>query len=126
MDINDNVSEAIRKMAQVLREGGRVVIFPEGTRTKDGMIAEFKQSFAILAKEMNVPVVPVAIRGAYEALKPDATFPDFGAAINVKYLPPMTPNADESYEDFSARVRSEVERQWEKLPSAKKSTKSRR
>ena len=126
MDINDNVSEAIRKMAQVLREGGRVVIFPEGTRTKDGMIAEFKQSFAILAKEMNVPVVPVAIRGAYEALKPDATFPDFGAAINVKYLPPMTPNADESYEDFSARVRSEVERQWEKLPSAKKSTESRR
>lgn len=50
MDINDNVSEAIRKLAQALREGNRVVIFPEGTRTKDGTVAEFKQSFAILAK----------------------------------------------------------------------------
>ena len=126
MDINDNVSEAIRKMAQVLREGGRVIIFPEGTRTKDGMIAEFKQSFAILAKEMNVPVIPVAIRGAYEALKPDATFPDFGAKVNVNYLPAMTAADAESYEEFSARVRSAVEKQWEKMTVPKKPTESSR
>ncbi len=109
MDINDNVSEAIRKLAQALREGNNVVIFPEGTRTKDGAVAEFKQSFAILAKEMNAQVVPVAISGAFEAVKSNATLPTFGAKINVRYLPPTTVWENESYADFAARVRNEVE-----------------
>lgn len=110
MDINDNVSEAIRKLAQALREGNRVVIFPEGTRTKDGAVAEFKQSFAILAKELNVRVVPVSITGAYEAVKPNATLPNFGAKISVRYMPAMEIGEDESYGDFAARVKKEVEK----------------
>lgn len=109
MDINDNVSQSLQELAQVLRQGERVIIFPEGTRTKDGKVAEFKQSFAILSKTMNVPVVPVAIRGAYEALKGGATFPNFKAEICVDFLPPMTAAEDESYEDFSARVRAVIE-----------------
>ena len=118
MDINDNVSESIRKLAQALREGDRVVIFPEGTRTKDGRISEFRHSFAILAKEMGVKVVPVAIRGAYEALKPGATFPKPGAKICVSYLPPMSAGENESYEDFSRRVRGRVEEEWEAMGAA--------
>lgn len=118
MDINDNVSESIRKLAQALREGDRVVIFPEGTRTKDGRISEFRHTFAILAKEMGVKVVPVAIRGAYEALKPGATFPKPGAEICVSYLPPMSAGENESYEDFSRRVRGRVEEEWEAMGAA--------
>ncbi len=110
MDINDNVSEAIRKLAEVLRKGGRVVIFPEGTRTKDGAISEFKQSFAILAKEINVEVVPVAISGAYEAVKANATLPKFGSKIIVEYLPSMKVEDSESYTDFATRVKNEVEK----------------
>lgn len=108
MDINDNVRESIREIAAVLRNGGKVVIFPEGTRTKDGAVAEFRQTFAILAKEMNVPVVPVAISGAYEAIKPNATLPNFGAKIDVKFLPPMKADANESYKDFAERVQAEI------------------
>ena len=115
MDINDNVSESIRKLAQALRRGNKVVVFPEGTRTKDGLISEFKQSFAILAKEMRVPVVPVAIRGAYEALKPGATLPSLGAKVNVTYLPEMRIGEDESCEDFSERVRAAIESAWENM-----------
>ncbi len=115
MDINDNVVDAIRKLAQALREGNRVVIFPEGTRTKDGNVAEFKQSFAILAKEMNVDVIPVAITGAYEAVKSNATLPNFGAKINVKYLPPIGVKDGESYAEFASRVRDEVEKACGKL-----------
>ncbi len=110
MDINDNVSESIRKLAQALRSGYKVVIFPEGTRTKDGQIAEFKQSFAILAKEMNVPVVPVAISGAYEAIKPNCTLPSFGSKIKISYLPEMRISENETYEEFSTRVRDAVEK----------------
>lgn len=109
MDINDNVIEAVRKLAEAVREGNRIVVFPEGTRTKDGAVAEFKQTFAIIAKEMGVAVVPVAITGAFEAVKSNATLPTFGAKIGVRYLPPMTANEGEPYADFAARVKTEVE-----------------
>ena len=110
MDIRQDVKSAIQKIAAALRGGNRVVIFPEGTRTSDGKIAEFKQTFAILAKELGAPVVPVAISGAYQALKPGATLPSFGAHISVTYLPVMFPNREETYEDFSKRVRGELQK----------------
>ena len=114
MDINDNVSEALRKLATALREGNNVVIFPEGTRTKDGLIADFKQSFAILAKELNVDVIPVAISGAFEAVKANATLPSFGAKVVVEYLPAMSVTESETYSDFAERVRGVIEKAWQK------------
>ncbi len=109
MDINDNVKDAIGKLAKALADGNRVVVFPEGTRTKDGEIAEFRQSFAILASEMRVPVVPICISGAYENIKTGKTFPKFGTEIKVSFLEPMLPEEGESYEAFAERVRSAVE-----------------
>lgn len=117
MDINDKVSESIRKLAQALRAGNRVVVFPEGTRTKDGKIAEFKQTFAILAKEMKVAVVPVAISGAFEAVKVGGTLPKFGSSIRVRYLPKIFALENESYEEFAARVRAAVEAAWAQMKS---------
>ncbi len=109
MDINDNVRESLQKLAQVLSKGCSVIIFPEGTRTRDGAIAEFKQSFAILSKELGVPVVPTVISGAFEALKGRGSLPKFGAKIGVEYLPAMLPEADDTYESFSKKVKDAVE-----------------
>ncbi len=108
MDTNSNVGESLRKLARALKLGNKIVLFPEGTRTRDGTVSEFRQSFAILARETGAPVVPVAIRGAYEALKPGATFPRFGAKVEVDYLPEMRIGKTESLADFSARVRDAV------------------
>ena len=56
---------AIRRSLQWLREGGAVVIFPEGARAlADGKMAKFKPGAARMALEANVPVLPVTIRGA--------------------------------------------------------------
>ena len=109
MDITNNVKDSIGKVAKALRDGNKVVIFPEGTRTKDGEIAEFKQTFAIIAKEMGVPVVPICISGAFEKIKVGKTFPSFGAEIKVSFLPEMTVQENESYEDFASKVRGVIE-----------------
>lgn len=58
---------AIRETIRRLQAGHAVLIFPEGSRTEDGEIAEFKRGVALLLKKAKCPVLPVAIRGAYEA-----------------------------------------------------------
>ena len=98
------------KLAKALLLGNRIAIFPEGTRTKDGEIAEFKQTFAILAKETKTPVVPVCISGAYENIPAGKTLPKFGSRISVKYLKEMVPEDGESYQAFADRVRAEIEK----------------
>jgi 1-acyl-sn-glycerol-3-phosphate acyltransferase len=56
---------AIRRSIQWLRNGGVLVIFPEGARsTSNGAMSRFKAGAARLALEANVPILPVTIRGA--------------------------------------------------------------
>ncbi len=46
--------------------GYSVLIFPEGARTPDGEMKPFKEGIGFLAKQLNVPIVPVAITGLFE------------------------------------------------------------
>jgi long-chain acyl-CoA synthetase len=120
MDISNNVKDSIGKLAKALKDGNNIVIFPEGTRTKDGEIAEFKQTFAIIAKEMNVPVVPICVSGAFEKIKVGKTFPSFNAEIKVSFLPEMKPLENESYEEFASKVRGVIEEKLNQCNSSKK------
>ena len=63
-----NLKNSILKLSEVLKKGKNVIIFPEGSRSYDGEMVPFKKTFAILSKELNVPVLPVCIRGAYDVL----------------------------------------------------------
>jgi long-chain acyl-CoA synthetase len=91
MDLNTGLQESIQKMAEVLRNGKKLIIFPEGTRTKTGNVGEFKKMFAILSKEINVPVVPVAIKGAYRALPAGKKIPKLFSKVEVNFLQPVYP-----------------------------------
>jgi len=91
MDLNKGLQESIQKMAEVLRMGKKVIIFPEGTRTKNGSLGEFKKMFAILSKEINVPIVPVAISGAYKALPAGRYIPRPFSRVQVDFLQPVYP-----------------------------------
>jgi long-chain acyl-CoA synthetase len=67
IDSNINLVRAMQAGAVALRRGGALLVFPEGVRSIDGRLLEFKKGAAILARVLNVPIVPVGIRGAYES-----------------------------------------------------------
>lgn len=91
VDTNEGLKESIQKMANVLKSGKKIIVFPEGTRTRDGALGEFKQTFAILSKELEVPVVPVVIDGAYRALPRGALFPRPFTRVRVSFMNPVYP-----------------------------------
>lgn len=50
-----------------LKSGEKVLIFPEGTRTPDGQMRKPKGGFSVIARKSKIPMVPIAIEGAFEA-----------------------------------------------------------
>ncbi|MFH0974220.1 MAG: AMP-binding protein [Spirochaetota bacterium] len=107
VDLTNDLKGSIQKLAEVLKKGKNIIIFPEGTRTKDGDVGEFKQTFAILSREIGVPVVPVAINGAYEALPTGSRFPKPGKKISVDFLPPVFPKK-KSYSQIANEVKGSI------------------
>ncbi|SDC03878.1 AMP-binding protein [Williamwhitmania taraxaci] len=91
MDTDRDLKESIQKLAEVLKQGKNIIIFPEGTRTTNGAIGEFKKTFAILSTELNVPVIPVAIDGAFKAMPQGSKLPKAGTKISVTFLPAILP-----------------------------------
>ncbi len=103
-----NLKNSILKLAKVLREGHRVIIFPEGARTHDGGTVPFKKTFAILAHELGVPIVPVCIKGAYEALPRGSRYMK-PKHIEVTYLPQIKPSAEQTYEELTRQTQNAIE-----------------
>lgn len=66
---------ALRSMADHLEAGDCVAVFPEGTRSPDGRVGPFAKGALHVARMVGVPIVPVGIRGAIEALPRSAKIP---------------------------------------------------
>jgi len=88
VDMDARLYSAMQLSAHVLRQGKILCIFPEGSRSRNGEIKEFKKGVGIIAKELDIPLIPVAIQGTYEMLPPGKNMPKpakvtitFGKAI---------------------------------------------
>jgi long-chain acyl-CoA synthetase len=68
IDREKYLQRAIQMTAYVLRKGKSLLIFPEGGRSYDGELMEFKKGVGILALELNLPVIPAYIKGSFEIL----------------------------------------------------------
>lgn len=67
VDREGSALTAMKETIKRLKRGEVVGIFPEGTRTRDGEIAPLKPGFTMLAKRAEVPILPMAMDGAYQA-----------------------------------------------------------
>ena len=109
VDINKNLVNSLQMLSKALRSGKNIVIFPEGTRTRDGKINNFKKFFAILSKELNIPIVPFVLDGAYEAYPPSSKYPK-GGDVKVKFLEKIYPS-DMSYEEITEKVYNTIKKE---------------
>lgn len=99
---------SLKHAAQQVRAGKSVVIFPEGTRTRDGRLLPFKKGGFHLAADAGVPIVPVAIRGAFDVL-PKGTYLMNPGRIRVMVGTPV-PSPDHGDRDaVVAAVRTQIE-----------------
>jgi len=96
VDMDTRLYNALQLSAYVLRQGKILCVFPEGTRARDGKLHEFKKGVGIIAKELNVPIVPVAISGTYEMLPSGKTFP-VPSKVTVVFGKPIFPG-DRDYD----------------------------
>src|SRR5712692_5778541 len=97
----------LHSSSQLLKSGWNLVLFPEGSRSPDGRIQEFKPGVGHLANETGTPVVPMHIQGAFQVMPRHQKVPLPGP-VRVRIGKPMTPEAKEGTREFTARVEKAV------------------
>lgn len=98
---------AIALAVDRLRSGYSFLVFPEGTRSHDGVLQPFKKGAFILAIQAQAPIVPVAVIGASQAMRRGSRL-IWPATIHVRFGPPV-PTAGLTYEDRD-RLMADVHR----------------
>jgi 1-acyl-sn-glycerol-3-phosphate acyltransferase len=83
-----------------------LLVFAEGTRSRDGKLHRFKRGGFTLARKLKVPVVPVAIKGTYDLMPAGAWLARPGR-IEIVVMPAIAASTEES-DNLEADVRSEL------------------
>jgi len=114
MPINQMAGTAgIRLLRKRLEQGFLVGVFPEGSRSPDGVVGEVKGGFVAVARRSDEPIIPVGIAGAYRALglgawflKPYRVCVVFGQAFTPEEIAPLKEKGREA--ELIAAVRQRI------------------
>jgi len=111
-----NRTEAIRSLeaaAKRVRDGRPLVLFPEGSRGRNGTLQPFKKGAFHLALQAGVPVVPIVIRNSFHVMPP-GTLRVRPGPVYVTIEPPMdvAPFQPDDYEGLLRTVRAVIERRY--------------
>jgi 1-acyl-sn-glycerol-3-phosphate acyltransferase len=101
--------ESLDKAAEQIRSGRPVVLFPEGTRNREGVLGSFKKGSFYLAIKAGVPIIPVTIIGSRALLRPDSILVYSGQVSMV--IHPQIATAGLTFADveaLSSRVRAQI------------------
>jgi len=88
-------AQSLRRVIDGVRGGTSIAVFPEGSRSSDGHLQEFKSGAFKIALRAGVPIVPVTIRGAFRLLPPNTLAPRPGRIDVILGYPIETQDYDE-------------------------------
>jgi len=119
VDPDANLVPAMRAGAFGLRQGRSLILFPEGERSIDGVPKAFKKGAAILSIHLQVPIVPVAIEGFYEAWPRTKGFQGF-KPLRIEigdpiFPPPEEDASEETYTKLTADLKDRVVTMWKHM-----------
>jgi 1-acyl-sn-glycerol-3-phosphate acyltransferase len=92
---------------QLLKSGWNLLLYPEGTRSTDGRIGEFKPGVGFLATETRAPVIPMHVRGTYRVMPKGQRYP-LPAPVKIRIGRPLEPRRGETSRAFTTRVENAV------------------
>lgn len=116
--------KAIRDFGRaVQRRGVSAVVFPEGSRSRDGNLKAFKPggTIALLKAADQLPVVPAVIDGSWKLLRHKLMPIPIGTRVRIRFLDPISRHPNEDPVELLERVRAEIEgvlESWRAEPSA--------
>ena len=108
------IASEIKKVLKGMRDGNTYIVFPEGTRTEDGSVREFKKGSLVLAMKTGVKILPVAIWGTMFLVPKDSLLFDPGK-VYMKILPPVDPSEFQNEEELIESVRGMIVKAVEEL-----------
>jgi 1-acyl-sn-glycerol-3-phosphate acyltransferase len=99
---------------KLIDEGWSLVVYPEGTRSRDGWLGRWRHGAARLSVEYGIPVVPIALRGTYAAMPRGRSWPVKGRApVSVRLGAPLRPEPGEDFRSMSRRMQQSLARLWD-------------
>ncbi len=103
------VRKALRFAGGLVDSGYSILIYPEGARTPDGAMKEFRPGVGVMAVRLGIPVVPVHLQGLFEVLPVHANWPSRGA-VRVRFGAPLAFRETDDVREAAKRVEEEVRR----------------
>lgn len=117
-----NTAPAMKRARECLASGEKyLLLHPEGTRTRNGELGEFKQGAAKLSLETGVSIIPVCISGAYEIFPPHRKLPRLfdwkhfcRYPLQIRFGTPVSPSG-KTAEEITGEIRKQIismKREW--------------
>lgn len=103
----DAAQASVAAAADALRSGLNILVFPEGTRSKDGRLAAFKKGPFFLAQETQAPIIPIALSGTQTMMRKGSIAITPGLA-RVQLLPAIEPSLYATREELLKAVRKAI------------------
>ena len=113
-----SIQEMLVECRSWLTRGISIMMFPEGTRSRDGNLLPFKPGAFALARQMNVPVVPIAIEGGHALVAKHSGTVSRKARLRVHVLEPVEPAGFDDDDRFANAVQARISDFLNQLPES--------
>ena len=103
----DAAKASVEAAAEALRSGLHIIVYPEGTRSKDGRLSTFKKGPFFLAQETQAPIIPIALSGTQTMMRKGSYAIRPGVA-RIQLLPAIEPSDYATREELMRAVRNAI------------------